>query len=376
MVSHRSGETEDSFIADLVVGLRAGQIKTGAPCRSERLSKYNQLLRIEEELGPLAVFAGKDFRTTGLAGKDVSGSLDVSSLSTQPIDGQKPGTSGLRKKTKVFMEGYYLHNFVQSVFNALFAENVPVKGGTLVVSGDGRYWNKDAIQIIIKIALANGVKRVWLGKDGLLSTPAVSAVIRNRGGGFEPFGGFICSASHNPGGINDDFGIKYNCENGGPAPEKMTDKMVEHTAKIAEIKMCEKVPTIDISKAAVYTVGDRIIEVFDCVEDHLKTLKKCFDFEQIKKLIARPDFTFVYDCMCGVQGPYATGILEGALGGKAGSCINADPREDFGGPDSPWHGHADPNLTYAVVLVKIMGLNAKGEKVDTGDRPVPSFGAA
>ena len=50
MTSHRSGETEDSFIADLAVGLATGQIKTGAPCRSERLAKYNQLLRIEEEL--------------------------------------------------------------------------------------------------------------------------------------------------------------------------------------------------------------------------------------------------------------------------------------------------------------------------------------
>jgi len=63
MVSHRSGETEDSFIADLVVGLRTGQIKTGAPCRSERLAKYNQLLRIEEELGPKAVYAGVNFRS-------------------------------------------------------------------------------------------------------------------------------------------------------------------------------------------------------------------------------------------------------------------------------------------------------------------------
>lgn len=62
MVSHRSGETEDSFIADLVVGLCTGQIKTGAPCRSERLSKYNQLLRIEEELGANAKFAGADWR--------------------------------------------------------------------------------------------------------------------------------------------------------------------------------------------------------------------------------------------------------------------------------------------------------------------------
>jgi enolase len=62
MVSHRSGETEDTTIADLVVGLCTGQIKTGAPCRSERLAKYNQLLRIEEELGAKAKYAGKKFR--------------------------------------------------------------------------------------------------------------------------------------------------------------------------------------------------------------------------------------------------------------------------------------------------------------------------
>jgi phosphoglucomutase len=375
MVSHRSGETEDSFIADLVVGLRAGQIKTGAPCRSERLSKYNQLLRIEEELGSLCSYAGAKFQTIGMNATDVGGSLDVSTLTTAPIDGQKPGTSGLRKKTKTFMEGKYLHNYVQSVFNALIECNVPVKGGTLVVSGDGRFWNKDAIQIIIKIALANGVGRIWCGTGGLLSTPATSAVIRARGGGTEPFGGFICSASHNPGGITEDFGIKYNCENGGPAPEKMTDIMVAQTAKITEIKMCEKVPTFDLTKPAVFTVGDRIVEVFDCVEDHLKVLKKCFDFEQIKTLMARPDFPMVYDCMCGVQGPYAKKIIEDELGGKKGSVINGEPREDFGGPESPWHGHADPNLTYAVVLVKTMGLNAKGEKIDPGAE-IPMFGAA
>ena len=58
MVSHRSGETEDSFIADLVVGLGTGQIKSGAPCRSERNAKYNQLLRIEEELSDKAKYQG------------------------------------------------------------------------------------------------------------------------------------------------------------------------------------------------------------------------------------------------------------------------------------------------------------------------------
>lgn len=62
MVSHRSGETEDVTIADIVVGLRAGEIKTGAPARSERLAKLNQILRIEEELGSQAIYAGTNFR--------------------------------------------------------------------------------------------------------------------------------------------------------------------------------------------------------------------------------------------------------------------------------------------------------------------------
>ena len=59
VVSHRSGETEDATIADIVVATNAGQIKTGSMSRSDRLAKYNQLIRIEEELGDTAVFAGK-----------------------------------------------------------------------------------------------------------------------------------------------------------------------------------------------------------------------------------------------------------------------------------------------------------------------------
>ena len=62
LVSHRSGETEDSFLADLSVGLRAGHIKSGAPCRSERLAKYNKLLRIEEELEGNCKYAGNNFK--------------------------------------------------------------------------------------------------------------------------------------------------------------------------------------------------------------------------------------------------------------------------------------------------------------------------
>jgi phosphoglucomutase len=306
---------------------------------------------------------------------EISGDLTVQSVPTTPKPGQKPGTSGLRKKTKEFMSENYLANYVQSVLNTLKDMKVPVEGGTLVVSGDGRYWNPEAIQIIIKMAFAAGVGTIWCGTNGLLSTPATSAVIRCRGAGNVPFGGFICSASHNPGGIDDDFGIKYNCENGGPSPEKMTDLMVEWTGKITEYKICDKVPDIDLTKPATYKVGDRTVEIFDCVEDHLKLLQKCFDFAAIKGLVTRSDFSLTYDCMCGVQGPYARGIVEGALGAPAGSCKNADPKPDFGGPSSAWHGHADPNLTYAVELVADMGLNKEGLKIETG-KPIPNFGAA
>jgi len=253
--------------------------------------------------------------------------LEVTKGTTAPIGGQVPGTSGLRKKTKQFMEGNYLANYVQSVFNALIEEGVPMKGGTLVVSGDGRFWNPDAIQIIIKMAFANGVGTVWCGTGGLLSTPATSAVIRCHGKGGEAFGGFICSASHNPGGINDDFGIKYNCENGGPAPEKLTDKMVAQTAKITELLTCEKIPTIDLTKAAVFKIGDRTVEVFDCVEDHLKLLKKCFNFNQIRGLLRNKDFSLCYDCMSGVRGLMHEESLRRRLAPRKGPAPMRIPRK-------------------------------------------------
>ena len=69
IISHRSGETEDSFIADLAVGVNSGQIKTGAPCRSERVAKYNRLLRIEEQLGKGADFLGTEFFLSARGGK-------------------------------------------------------------------------------------------------------------------------------------------------------------------------------------------------------------------------------------------------------------------------------------------------------------------
>ncbi|CAN1297217.1 Phosphoglucomutase, cytoplasmic [Linum perenne] len=272
----------------------------------------------------------------------------VSTVQSSPIDGQKPGTSGLRKKVKVFMQPHYLENFVQSTFNALTPEKV--RGATLVVSGDGRYYSKEAIQIIIKMAAGNGVRRVWVGQNGLLSTPAVSAVIRERVGadGSKATGAFILTASHNPGGPDEDFGIKYNMENGGPAPEGITDKIYENTKTIKQY-LTSDVPDVDISTVNVASFtgpeGQFDVDVFDSASDYVKLMN--------------------YDALHGVAGAYAKRIFVEELGAQESSLLNCVPKEDFGG------GHPDPNLTYAKELVDRMGLG----KSDSNVEP-PEFGAA
>lgn len=279
---------------------------------------------------------------------NVECSLEASESKTAPIDGMKPGTSGLRKKTKVFTETeHYLENFLQATFDAL---RDPALGGipeTLVVSGDGRYYNKEATQVIIKMAAANGVKRVWVGCDGLLSTPAMSAIIRERdagGGQGTPGGGIILTASHNPGGPDEDFGIKYNIANGGPAPESVTNAIFEASKTIAQYCICAGIPDVDLStpyqryeyidKSNTFTV-----EIMDETAEYRALLEQTFDFDLLRALLARPDFSFVYDSMHGVAGPQAKKILGVGLGASKDSLMNCEPKEDFGG------GHPDPNLT-------------------------------
>ncbi|KAG8382729.1 hypothetical protein BUALT_Bualt05G0107600 [Buddleja alternifolia] len=292
----------------------------------------------------------------------------IARVETTPIDGQKPGTSGLRKKVKVFKQPHYLQNFVQATFNALGADKV--RGATLVVSGDGRYYSKDAIQIIIKMAAANGVRSIWVGQNGLLSTPAVSAVIRERvaADGSKANGAFILTASHNPGGPTEDFGIKYNMENGGPAPEGITDKIYTNTTTIKEYLIAEGLPDVDISAIGLTSFagpeGQFDVDVFDSASDYVKLMKSIFDFQSIQKLLSSPKFTVCYDALHGVAGAYAKRIFVEELGAQESSLINCVPKEDFGG------GHPDPNLTYAKELVARMGLGK------TNEQDPPEFGAA
>ncbi|XP_048623025.1 phosphoglucomutase, chloroplastic isoform X3 [Brassica napus] len=281
-----------------------------------------------------------------------SESIEIKSLPTKPIEGQKTGTSGLRKKVKVFMQDNYLANWIQALFNSLPLEDY--KDATLVLGGDGRYFNKEASQIIIKIAAGNGVGKILVGQEGILSTPAVSAVIRKR----KANGGFIMSASHNPGGPEYDWGIKFNYSSGQPAPESITDKIYGNTLSISEIKVAE-IPDIDLSHVGVTKYGNFSVEVIDPISDYLELMEDVFDFDLIRGLLSRSDFGFMFDAMHAVTGAYAKPIFVDNLEAKPDSISNGVPLEDFG------HGHPDPNLTYAKDLVDVMYR-------DDG----PDFGAA
>ncbi|MGD0562920.1 MAG: alpha-D-glucose phosphate-specific phosphoglucomutase [Roseiarcus sp.] len=259
-------------------------------------------------------------------------------VETKPYLDQKPGTSGLRKKVPVFQQPNYVENFVQSIFDSLDG----FSGKTLVVGGDGRYFNREAIQAVIRIAIANGFGRVVVGKGGLLSTPAVSALIRALGA----YGGVVLSASHNPGGPNGDFGIKYNIGNGGPAPEKITDAIFARTKSIAAYKTIET-GDVDLDALGVVALGGASVEIVDPVTQYAALMRTLFDFAAIRALFAS-GFRMRFDAMHAVTGPYAHAILEGELGAGAGAVVNGTPLPDFGGH------HPDPNLTYAKELYDLM----------------------
>jgi phosphoglucomutase len=260
------------------------------------------------------------------------------SVKTTPFSDQKPGTSGLRKKVTVFQQPGYVENFVQSVFDSLegFA------GKTLVIGGDGRYFNAEAIQIAIRIAAANGFGRIVVGQHGWLSTPAVSALIRAIGA----FGGIILSASHNPGGPDGDFGVKYNIGAGGPAPEKITDAIFARTKTITEYKTLDA-PDVDLGRLGETKIGDATVEIVDPVENYARLMRKLFDFDAIRSLFAG-GFRMKFDAMNAITGPYARAIIEQELGAGAGVVLNGVPLPSFGGH------HPDPNLTYARELYDLV----------------------
>ena len=263
----------------------------------------------------------------------------IRTVPTTPYTDQKPGTSGLRKKVRVFQQPNYAENFVQSVFDVVAKEIGNKDGATLVIGGDGRFLNREVIQIAIRIAAANGFGRVVVGQGGILSTPAASHLIRKLGA----IGGLILSASHNPGGPDEDFGIKYNIANGGPAPEKVTEALHARTLSI-DRWLTFDADDLDLDTLGTTHVGGMPVEVVDPVADYAALMEQLFDFEAIR----RAKLTMAFDAMSAVTGPYAAEILENRLGFAKGTVRNGTPLPDFGGH------HPDPNLVHARELYDTM----------------------
>ena len=286
--------------------------------------------------------------------------MNARTVATQAIAGQRPGTSGLRKKVTVFQQTPYLENFVQSIFDSLDG----FKGQTLVLGGDGRYFNDTAVQAIVRMAAANGFGRVLVGQHGILSTPAASCVIRKHAA----FGGIILSASHNPGGPEGDFGIKYNTANGGPAPEKITEAIYANTLAITRWLTADA-PDVNLGVLGTSVVAGMVVEVIDSVADHADLLATLFDFGRIGRLLRSGTFRMCFDAMHAVTGPTAHEIFIKRLGAPAASVMNGVPLPDFGG------GHPDPNPTYAADLMAVM-FGAAAPDFGAGREAAPDFGAS
>ncbi|MBL0406959.1 alpha-D-glucose phosphate-specific phosphoglucomutase [Microvirga aerilata] len=270
-------------------------------------------------------------------------------IPTTPFSDQRPGTSGLRKKVTVFQQPRYVENFIQAIF-----DNVEgAEGSTLVIGGDGRFFNESVVQTAIKMAAANGFGRVLVGQKGLLSTPAASCVIRKH----KAIGGLVLSASHNPGGPDGDFGIKFNMSHGGPAPESFTEAMFQKASAITEYRIADA-PDVDLGRIGQSRVGEMTVDVIDPVADYAELMEQLLDFDKIADLF-RSGFRMRFDALSAITGPYATAILEGRLGAPAGTVVNGEPKPDFGGH------HPDPNPVHAHELMELMlGPDA------------PDFGAA
>ena len=274
----------------------------------------------------------------------------IRTVATKPFADQRPGTSGLRKKVPVFQQPGYLENFIQSIFDSLEG----FQGETLVLGGDGRYFNREAIQIVVKIAAANGFGRIVdrpgrhsLDPRRLGADPRASA----------PSAGSSCRRATIPAARK---AISASNTTSAPAARRrrtITEAIFARSKTIDAYKISDA-PDIDIDRLGTVKLEGANIEIVDPVTQYLSLMKTLFDFDAIRALFAS-GFRMRFDALHAVTGPYAHAIFEGELGAGAGTVVNGTPLPDFGGH------HPDPNPTYAKDLYDFMMSPA-----------APDFGAA
>jgi len=259
-------------------------------------------------------------------------------IKTKAFNDQNPGTSGLRKKLVHFQTPHYVENFIQSIFDCA----IDLAGQLLIVGGDGRLFNVEVCQKIIKMAAANGIGRIIIGQGGILSTPALSHLIRK----YQAHSGIILTASHNPSGSQGDFGIKYDLGHGGPAPQTMTEAIFTRSKNLEYYKIMD-VPDLDLNQTGRQMVANMVVDIINPVADYADLMATLFDFDLIRSHV-KMGLDLRFDAMHAVTGPYAREIFVHRLGFAEHSIVNAVPMPDFAGL------HPDPNPVTAHALYKLM----------------------
>lgn len=296
-----------------------------------------QLLRGRPKAAPNSCCLRQLHRSPGLAargGGDADGSIDV--LPTGAIEGMRPGTSGLRKKTRVWAEtDRFTLNFAQAL---AVGWSIPCGVERVLVCGDGREYSEEALGILCSVLAGNGVKELLVA-PGPTTTPAASAAVRR----LRLDGAVLMTASHNPGGIDGDFGIKFNTgPDGAPAREPLTEAVYSASLGLQELRVKPTYQTRTI----------------DPDEQYVAQLKQCFDWAQLRRALAGR--RVLVDAMHGAAGPVAKRLLCDELGANEGDTLyRCQPRPDFGG------AHPDPNLKWATDLALAAGLDGRGQYVQS-----------
>lgn len=262
----------------------------------------------------------------------------MNTFPTTPFSGQQAGTSGLRAKTQIFMQDGYLQNYVQCCLDVLQTQADFDKTKPILLGGDGRYFNDEALQISAEIAVGNGFSHLIFAKSGLLSTPAGSYLVKKLGAS----ACFLLSASHNPGGADGDFGVKLNVASGAPAPLTMTEAICAKTQAISEYHRTE-LSKIDLTEIGQTQSDGVTIDIIDAPILYADFMQSLFDFTAIRAYLAHSPLLF--DAMHAVTGVYARELFVNRLGVATDNVLNATPLPDFGGE------HPDPSPTTASHLV-------------------------
>lgn len=305
------------------------------------------------------------------------------------------GTSGLRVSSANGNSQHFLEILFQSILKNLINLKKNKQGLrdeigrdkddalTVFIGGDGRYLNTLAIDIFLRIAAGNNVKKVFLTSNNIMSTPSASALLRQSTNNIDA--AILLTASHNAGGPRGFFGVKINLEGGVTASDELWADIVRDAASMKEFRAVAcRPPTLPIYDPSVATASKQNkkvlletstsintkygpntkVETINDIPNYVNFLKKSFDLPFLKQFIETSSLSVVFDCMHGAAGSYIKAIL-GELGIDSTCIIRSKNLPDFGGfkPDPNRANAGDMQELFQFPDIDVTTLLADVEEV-------------